>query len=306
MGSKIILIYGQVSHKFHGKQQRMIDGVVTCGYREYAKCGNIIIYPRPQNNLNNEWEFSMPQGKGLVDFCNSRPDHVVWSIKKDPNKDLLLKKIKNRKLYYSCCSANTYNKACDVSLVDTESRIKNPRCKLFFKGKDPDFWKPVTKNKKFDYLIIGRRADKNEIYFLNSLHDQVHEIRNVLWIGGAEHAKKVKNNRHNIEFTPVLGQESVRNRISEAKVGILFTEHKLEGFPQSLLEMTMCGVPVVYSDVGPINKFYVFENNILISTKKRLVMSAEKLLQTYNPEKCRQQAVENYSIQKSIDYLTLL
>lgn len=302
MDKRIILLYGAVSSKKNGKQQRMIDGGCTCGYRPYGQKFGKIIYLSKQK-VREDWEMSMTNPSEVVEYIKSQPDAVVWSIKHDPNKDKnILKKIKNRKLYYSCCKADMYNAYADVSLVDTPKRLRK-NAKLWFKGKDPEYWKPVAR-KKYDYLLVGRRADKNELYFLEQLNKVKHS-RKVLWIGGESHKNKIKC-KHQVDCTGFIGQDEVRDLISSARVGVLFTEHPREGFPQSLLEMTMCGVPVVYSNSGPQNSWYFFPDNTAIANKKKLINSAEGLLERADPEACRKVAIENYSLQASYEHLVSL
>lgn len=300
---KLILVYGKVESTPCGKQQAMIDEKWTCGYREYAKQpGVVIIYPRPQKNLKHDWEMCMPNGDGLVEFCKSHIDAVVWSVKKDKRKSGLLVQIPNFKVYYSSCAHHGVQKFADINLVDTKERQRG-RSAIHLKGKDPDFWKPIDQPKEYDYLIMGKRADKNEFFFLKQLN-VVKKPRSILWLGGIKHAESARNllaSRHTINITPMYGPDAVRDHISKAKVGILYSEHPAEGFPQTFLEMTMCGVPVVYG--GPQNDYYFFPENSVRPRKKSLVKAAEALLGVYNPEACRQCAVENYSIQKSIERL---
>ena len=296
---RLILVYGKVSDETCGKQQGMIDGRFTCGYREYAsQPGGLIIYPRPQK-VSLPWEMSLPGGKGLADVCKKYPDAVVWSVKRDKRKDRLLVDIPNFKLYYSSCAHHMINKSCNLSLVDTKGRMKNHLCVLHMKGKDPAFWKPVAKTKDYDYLLMGKRADKNELFFIQQLNS-IKERRSILWLGGIKHRKKVRTH-HKINVTKMLGPAEVRDQISRCKVGILFSEHPAEGFPQTFLEMTMCGVPVVYA--GPKNPFYFFEDNSIRPSKKKIVQAAESLRLSYDSEACRKRAVENYSMEKSIERL---
>lgn len=296
----LIILYGDFSNKMNSKQQRMIDGGCTCGYREYAKNYGCIIYLALQN-VKQSWEHSITDPKEVVKFISRYPDAIVWSIKHSPKKDKeVLSKIKNKKLYYSCNSNNMYNPYCNVSLVDTEKRI-NKNAKLWFKGKDPNFWKSNNQTKEFDYLLIGRRADKNELYFLKRLNE-VKEKRRILWIGGTKHKNKIACN-HSVICTDFIGQVETRDNIARAKIGILFTELKVEGFPQSFLEMTMCGVPVVYNIDGPRNDFYFYKYNHILCSKKDIIRTAERLLKTRDSKKCRKVAIENYSLDKSYEWI---
>lgn len=293
---KLIVLYGYMSDEHNAKTQRLIEGEMTCGYRDYAKAGGCIVYASPQI-VHLDWEYSIPNHKDIVEFCNSHPEAVVFSVKVNKQKNRVLDEIKNFKIHYSCQGKNMVNESCDVSLVDTKARMIDPRCRLYVKGKDPDYWLPAI-DKKYDYLLMGRRDDKNQTYFLNRLNE-VKEKRSVLWIGGKKFRKKVKTH-HDVTYTEVFSPDKVRDHIPLARVGILYSQIKTEGFPQSFLEMTMCGVPVVYG--GPSdNPNYFFEENSRRPKKSHIISAAEDLLGNYNSLACRRIAMENYSIDKSID-----
>lgn len=297
---KLIILYGPWSQEYNGKQQMMINGNCTCMYRSYAKEFGEIIYLSPQN-VSLSWEKSIYESSRLLEYINSQPDSIVWVVKHDPERDKrIIKFIKNKKLYYSCNAHNCRNDYCDISLVDTEERQKKHggNSKVWFKGKDPEFWKPSPEEKIYDYLLIGRRADKNELYFLDRLN-AIDENRKILWIGGAKHKSQI-NTKHDVTTTDFAGPNIVSQNISKAKVGILMTEHPSEGFPQSFLEMTMSGLPVLYTDTAPRNDRYFKEGiNCLFSSKKEMVLNAEKLLLNHNPEECRKWAIEHYSLESS-------
>ena len=294
----LIILYGDISNKKHGKQQLMISGAVTCGYREYAKKFGYIIYMTPQD-VKLPWEHVMIRSKNVIKFINKHPKAVVWSVKYSLKKDeQILSKIKNKKIYYSCNAKNIYNNRCDVSLVDTQKRVKI-NGKLFFKGKDPDYWLPLKEEQKeYDYLFVGLRGDKNETYFIKKLNE-IKEKRKILWIGGYKFKRKIPKTHHEVHLTKKLSQDEVRNNIPKAKVGVLFTELKVEGFPQGFLEMTMCGVPVVYNRRAPGNKFYFHEDNSLLCLKEDIIKTAEQLLRNRDQVKCREVAIKNYSLRKS-------
>lgn len=293
----LIILYGEMGAESKWKYQRMIDGNATCGYREYARNFGCIVYVTPQK-VKLPWENSIVDAKNIIKFINNHPDAVVWSVKHGPKKDRdVLSKIKNRKVYYSCNAKNRCTKAADICLVDTPERLKGNKTQLWVKGKDPEYWKPQGQKKEFDYLLIGQRADKNELYFLNKLNI-VKEKRRILWIGGEKHKGKV-NTFHDVTFLPFVSQDTVRDNIPRAKVGILFTELPIEGFPQSFVEMAISGVPVVYNINGPKNDFYFHEGNSLLCEKNSLIKNSEKLLRIYDPVKCREVTIKHCSIQRS-------
>ena len=294
----LIILYGEISKKTKWKHQRMIDGGATCGYREYAKHYGSIVYVTPQTTKQS-WERSIVNPQNIINYISQYPDAVVWSVKHGPVKDRrVLSKIKNKKVYYSCNSKNRNCKFADINLVDTPGRLKRPnKDKLWVKGKDPDYWKPQGQKKEFDYLLIGTRGDKNEIYFLKMLNS-IKDKRKILWIGGKKHEQKISTNHH-VVCTGFLSQDDVKNNIPKAKVGVLFTELKVEGFPQSFVEMTMCGLPVVYNVNGPRNAFYFHDGNSILTAKKNIVKNAERLLKIYDPVKCREVAIKHYSLDKA-------
>lgn len=296
--AKLIILYGKFSENHHIKQQMMIDGKCTCGYREYAQNFGEIIYLAPQK-INDNFSHSIYDESSLLEYLSFHPEDIVWSVKSDSKKDELLKKISNKKIYYSCCAHDVINLNADISLVDDESRLKD-NAALWFKGKDENYWKEKA-TKEFDYLLVGRRADKNELYFLDYLND-IDIKRKILWIGGNDHKHKIKSH-HYVHTTDFISMNNVRQLIPMAKVGILFTEHKSEGFPQTFLEMTMCGVPVVYNKTAPKNKYYIHKNNCLLTDKNNLIKDAEFLLNNHDSKLCRRDAIENYSITKSFEHM---
>ena len=294
---KLIVLYGYMSKEHNGKTQRLIDGEMTCGYREYAECAGSILYVSPQR-VSKPWEKAMTKPRFILEYIKEHPDAAVFSVKTNPEKNQILKQIPNFTIHYSCNAQNSFNPYTDISLVDTPKRIINDKCKLYVKGKNPDYWKP-SGEKEYDYLLMGRRDDKNQSYFLKRLNAEVQEKRRVLWIGGEAFKGKV-NTHHEINYTPVYGPDVVKDWIPKAKIGILYSEIKTEGFPQTFLEMTMSGVPVVYG--GPKgNPHYFFPENCRMPEKKDLVATAEEFLKDHDSDACRRIAVENYSIQKSVE-----
>ena len=189
-------------------------------------------------------------------------------------------------------------------MCDTPERVKGNGV-LWVKGKDPEYWKPTNNKKVYDYIMIGKRGDKNEAYFINRLTDDVKEHRQVLWVGGAKHKKHIKRSHHHIELTPFVGMDKVRDYIGSAKVGIILSEIPAEGMPQTFLEMTMMGLPVVY--MGPINENYFYSyNHMLIRQKGDAVKIAEKIinsiwLDNFTTLACRSNAEQNYSLEKSYE-----
>jgi len=111
---------------------------------------------------------------------------------------------------------------------------------------------------------------------------------------------KISTN-HEVVCTSFIGQDAVRDKIPQAKVGILFTELKVEGFPQAFLEMSMCGVPVVYNKNAPRNKFYFHKDNCILCSKENIVNSAETLLKKADSVKCRETAIAHYRLNKSYE-----
>jgi len=296
---KLIILYGRFQTTTNWKQQRMIDGGATCMYREMAQTFGEIIYLAPQK-ISKKWEKCFISKKTLIDYLKSFPDAVIWSVKHDLNKDSVLNLIPNKKVYYSCCSYDMYNSKCDISLVDLPSRIKN-NGKLWVKGKNPTYWKP-SNNKIYDLLIMGSRGDKNELFFLKNMQ-QTDKEYSILWIGGDKFRDKQINKKHQVCYTPFFSMEDVRKHIPLAKMGVILSEHPAEGFPQSFLEMTMCGVPVVYLFKGSPNR--VYSGNFTGIVDKHIVSAVvEDKLSTWTMERSesvREYAKNNYSLEKSYE-----
>jgi len=301
---KLIILYGKFSDRMHQKQQSMIDGKTTCGYWSYAEKFGEIIYLAPQQ-CREKWEASICNPDALLEYLSTQPDAVVWSVKHDPEKDKILKLLDNKKLYYSCCSYNRHNRYADVSLVDVDSALGDgDNCRLWFKGKDENFWYPNTKVKEYDYCFVGKRGDKNEAWFINELAS-IKERRSIIWIGGKKHESKVSNSKHTLLLTEPCGPDRVHHYINKAKVGVILSDITAEGFPQSFVEMGMCGLPVAY--MGPMNKFYNIDIfGYRIHHKYNAVDIAENLLSDYDNNiavMCRSQAVGRFSLDASYEYM---
>jgi len=301
----LIILYGKFGDKLHNKQQAMIEERSTCGYRPYAEKFGEIIYLCPQR-IAKTWEKCITKEIDLGYYLAPKHNGIIWSLKHDPRKDEVIKELYKNTVYYSCCAYDTINYNYRISLVDTQERIKE-NGKLWIKGKDPDYWK-VGYSKLVDYLFVGARGDKNEVYFINELTKRVKSERYILWIGGALHQHNIKKTHHRIICTPFKSMSEVRDLIPRARIGIILSELEAEGFPQSFLEMTMCGVPVIY--LGPRNHNYFNEyNSFLIDKKQDAIEVAENVLELYNamPERkdyidsIRQFAVNNYSLEKSYE-----
>ena len=111
----LIILYGRFGDKVHEKQQAMIDGRSTCGYRSYAKAFGEIIYLCPQVTKET-WDSSISSPHGLLKYIKARTatndifnkETIIWSVKHDPTgqKDAILQKIpnKNRLLFMLCLS----------------------------------------------------------------------------------------------------------------------------------------------------------------------------------------------------------
>ena len=292
----LIILYGKFGEKHNEKQQRMIDGECVCGYRDYARHFGEIIYMCPQN-VDDKFSKVITSKDDLVKYLKTKPESLVWSVKHDPQKDDVLRQIYNKKVYYSCCNRDMINLNCDVSLVDTEDRISH-NAKLWVKGKDKKYWVYHYK-KHYDYVLCGRRNDKNESWFINQLTKEVKEKRRIVWVGGKRWAYLIDKSHHDINLLDFSSPYTVKKIFGMSKVGALLSEHPSEGFPQTFLEMTMCGLPVVY--MGPKQNIYI-KNCCYLKDKSTAIYNAEFLLKE-NPSwyDIRQYAIENYSLEKSYE-----
>lgn len=297
---KLLILYGRFQKDTNWKQQRMIEEKCTCMYRSFAERFGEIIYLAPQECINKTWEKSIPDKNELIKYLYTQPDTIIWSVKHCLMKDEVLKLLDNKKVYYSCCSLNMYNKYCDISLVDLPERVSRNGV-LWVKGKDPDYWKP-NKRKIFDFLIVGPRGDKNELFFLNEMQKTKREYT-IQWIGGEAYKDQIQS-KHEVLYTPFLTMEQMKESIPHSKIGVILSEHPAEGFPQTFLEMTMCGVPVIALSKGFANRVYN-DNCYTIIDKCDIVNRAEDILEFWNIEKVsvkvRKYAIENYSLEKSYE-----
>lgn len=319
---KLIILYGHLGKEKDYKYQNYIDYDYTCMYREFAEYYGDIIYLTPQK-VKRPWEHSITNPREVIDFCHKRKNDIVWSVKHDAEKDKeIFSKIQNpTKYYYSCNNRNSYNKYATYSLIDTEDKSNSvPNRLLFLKGKNNKFWKNHETNRSYDYVLMGKRGDKNELYFIEQLEKYTSENRSILWIGGSDKwfdYLKQNGPRYGnvwVSHTSFCSNLSVRNYLNQACVGILYTEHPMEGFPQSFLEMTMCGIPVIYPTGAPINSFYYQSKKKSINVKfcnhkkSDLIKDSEKLLKIVkeNPtisKKCSDFSASRYSLKKAYQRL---
>ena len=307
MQPKLIVLYGNASKDRSSRVQQLVDGQLTCGYRSYAQHFGHIVYMLPVNNIQQPWEHVFPSGAGVAQFCHQFPDAIVWAVKLgNTTRDALLRRIRNRKLYYSGCARKLVNPCCDLSLVDTRQRLaKHPgKARLWIKGKDASFWAPSTgpgprTRQIYDYVVMGRpKSCQNQKLFVKHLARECKSTRTVLWIGGGEGRKQI--GAHQLVSTSMLPPQRVRELLNFARVGVVFTQCCDEGFPQTLLEMTMCGVPVVYSDDGPYNHVYFSPKSAVRTNKEQLVTTAERMLKAVDPVACWEYAKHNYSLDVSM------
>jgi glycosyltransferase involved in cell wall biosynthesis len=261
-----------------------------------------IIYLAPQT-CSKPWERSITSKQELIKYLYTQPDAIIWSVKHDHRKDEVLSLLDHKKVYYSCCAYYRYNKYCDISLVDLPQRVSG-NAVLWVKGKDPEYWYPSGQIKETDFLIVGPRGDKNELFFLTEMEKTEKEYT-IEWIGGEAYRNSIQS-KHRVSYTPFLSQYLMRETIPRAKIGIIISEHPAEGFPQTFLEMTMCGLPVIYLCKGLPNRVYYY-NCFSITDKYQIAEKAEEILLHYNtiPDKmsyvARKYAIENYSLEKSYE-----
>lgn len=304
---RLIILYGPFGDKPDEKYQKLIDGKMVCGYREYAEEFGEIIYLKKGLKTTKSWEHVIANPNDVITYCNSQKDCIVWSVKHDEIKSSILAKIMHPTLYYSCNNQNMYCENADISLVDTNERAnQNKFAKLWFKGKNPTKWAPSV-NKIYDFVLVGARNDKHESEIVNLLASVPNISYKILWIGGEYHRDKVTHSSpHIIRLTPMLTVKEMHQLLPEAKLGILFTEHPTEGFPQSILEMTMCGIPTIYNMNAPIN-FHYFNPFILLAKNiNHAIRVAIDMQRHYNvvmAEHCRNRAIEHYSLEKSYTHM---
>jgi hypothetical protein len=169
-----------------------------------------------------------------------------------------------------------------LSLVDTEARRAGNGA-LWVKGKNEQFWcEDESVHKEYDYCLIGRRGDKNEVWFVEQMTANVKTPRDILWIGGEKHAHKMPQTHHNVVCTPFNGPVAVRDDIRKCAVGVIISDIPAEGFPQAFIEMQMCGLPVVYADCGPWNELYSVYSASYRAPKDKVWLHCEAAIQNHD------------------------
>jgi len=304
---KLIVLYGPIGGKPDDKYQKLINEEMVCGYREYAETFGEIIYLKPLV-IYKQWEMCLSE-KACIDYCNAQNNCIIWSVKFDKAKEKMLRHINHPKLYYSCNNRNMFCPSTDISLVDTIDRLTHKKMKLWFKGKSPTLW-TQNDNKEYDVVLVGPRNDKHESEVVNSLTNFVKYPKlTILWIGGEPHRTKIQVTHHHIKTTPMLSKKDMLNILPKCKVGIIYTDHPTEGFPQSFIEMNMCGIPVIYKVGAPMNTYYIGANNVYFIhglydvSVKLLDLLYGKIHYSQHSRLCREFAVNNLSIEKSYSHM---
>lgn len=307
MRRELVILYGDVSVTAPPKTLSIIRGDLTCGYRDYARRFGTIVYPFPMAPTQ-AYERSAPDLDTFVSFMASKPDAVLWVIKAgSPQRDAWIRAVACPKLYYSCCASDLAHESCDFSLVDTVKRARvHPTCRVWVKGKDADLWQPQGEERVYDYVLIGRdKPGKNQKLFLRHLSDELQTSRRVVWVGGSRSTRAYSERwgAHVVDFLPMSGPAQVRRCLSSSRVGILFTKYRNEGFPQSFLELAMCGTPVVYSVHGPYNSSYFHDSIARVTNERGLVTTAETLRERADAAACRMEAIRRFELEISYQCL---
>lgn len=299
---RLIIICGNPHAGDSPKYDRIFSQDVTFGYRDYARVAGALIFPFSISGELRSYEAAVNDPDAIAEYCNAWPDAVVWSLKAwTPEKVALLQRIKNRKVHYSCGARNTFNPHCDVSLVDDPIRVSNKHMRLWIKGKDPQQWPLLSDTRVYDYLVLGRnKPGKNQKLFYSMIFDSVASPRSVLWVGGSDVEEEIPAGIHKLHLVPFAKSVDLPSYFAKCKVGGLFTEWHDEGFPQSYLEMAMCGLPVVYNAAAPWSTSYESPAISCRVTRKNLVEQAEHLRNNADHAKCRAAAVAQFSLERSI------
>ncbi|MBU1614530.1 glycosyltransferase family 4 protein [bacterium] len=124
-----------------------------------------------------------------------------------------------------------------------------------------DFFKPLTAEKRYDLLYIGRIVPrKNLLGLLDSLNGLNYRLA---VIGKGELADTLetisKENKINLEMKGVVPNNELPEHINKARIFILPSFY--ENSPKSLLEAMSCGAAVIGTDVDGIRELIIHKKN---------------------------------------------
>jgi len=149
-------------------------------------------------------------------------------------------------------------------------------------------WKQ-RENRNFKIVMISKFSDYQKRQDL--LVDAIHYMKQkgytdveVCFIGAGEEQnkieKKVKDFQlNNFSFFGRISQDKIQNILLKSDLNVLITE--FEGVPKSMLEAMSVGIPVLVSDVKPLNSYIIDGNNgFLVRNDKKDI--AEKIISIIN------------------------
>lgn len=173
-------------------------------------------------------------------------------------------------------------------------------------GIEMDFFQPDKRDMFEEETVIGysgRMSKKKNIDHILKLAEKMEETRFVL-VGEGPQRKKLENKSpENVEFRDFLDREKLPGFYSS--IDVFLTASNCDTLGLSTLEANACGTPVAAPDLKPFNQTIKSENGSLFEfgSTESMRKSVEKCLRK---DMDTRNAVEKYSIQKTIDRLEKL
>lgn len=192
-------------------------------------------------------------------------------------------------------------------------------------GVDIEKFKPIPRNESNkNLLFVGRLTAKKAPLILLKSFERVltkHPDAHLTIIGNGELEAEVIAyiNSQNLEVSvSLLGVRSPQEIITKLQTSDIFVQHSIhadngdsEGTPNTILEASACGLPIVSTFHGGIKEAVVHNLTGLLSEERDAELFAENIIDLLNNSEKRQKMgefarkhmVENYSLKENIEKL---
>lgn len=101
----------------------------------------------------------------------------------------------------------------------------------------------------------------------------------------------------NVEYLDILPWKKTIDYLSRSQ-GLIFPTDGRESCPLTALESIIAGVPVIGSDIAPLNEIISSNSTGFLCKNTDEYIQAIKNVESFNREKCRKESIEKYSYQK--------